>query len=492
MSELTRLTIADARAGLKQKKFSAAELADAHLAAIEKARSLNAYVLETPERASATAKAADARIAKGHAGPLEGIPLAIKDMFCTQGVRTTAGSHILDNFVPTYESTVSGHLWRDGAVLLGKTNNDEFAMGSSNETSFMGPVTSPWRRKGSNTPLVPGGSSGGSAAAVAAHLALGATGTDTGGSIRQPAAFTGIVGIKPTYGRCSRWGIVAFASSLDQAGPFTRTVRDGAIMLRSMAGHDPKDTTSVDISVPDYEAAVGKSIKGRRIGIPKEYRVDGMSAEIEKLWEQGRAWLTAAGAELVEVSLPHTKYALPAYYIVAPAEASSNLARYDGVRYGLRVPGRDIVGLYENTRAGGFGKEVRRRVMIGTYVLSAGYYDAYYLRAQQVRTLIKKDFEDCFAQGIDAMLTPATPTAAFGVGEKGQADPIEMYLNDVFTVTVNMAGLPGISVPAGLDGQGLPLGLQLIGRPFDEETLFSLGQVIEDAAGRFTPERWWA
>jgi len=492
MSELTALTIANARDGLKQKQFSAAELADAHLAAIEKARSLNAYVLETPERANAMAKAADARIARGAAGPLEGIPLAIKDMFCTQGVRTTACSHILDNFVPTYESTVSGQLWRDGAVLLGKTNNDEFAMGSSNETSFMGTVTSPWRRKGSNTPLVPGGSSGGSAAAVAAHLALGATGTDTGGSIRQPAAFTGIVGLKPTYGRCSRWGIVAFASSLDQAGPFTRTVRDGAIMLRSMAGHDPKDTTSVDISVPDYEAAVGKSIKGRRIGIPKEYRVDGMSAEIEKLWEQGRAWLTAAGAELVEVSLPHTKYALPAYYIVAPAEASSNLARYDGVRYGLRVPGRDIVGLYENTRAGGFGKEVRRRIMIGTYVLSAGYYDAYYLRAQKVRTLIKKDFEDCFAQGIDAMLTPATPTAAFGVGEKGQADPIEMYLNDVFTVTVNMAGLPGISVPAGLDGQGLPLGLQLIGRPFDEETLFSLGQVIEEAAGRFTPERWWA
>jgi aspartyl-tRNA(Asn)/glutamyl-tRNA(Gln) amidotransferase subunit A len=492
MSELTRLTIADARTGLKQKKFSAAELADAHLAAIEKARLLNAYVLETPERAAAMAKAADARIAKGHAGPLEGIPLAIKDMFCTEGVRTTACSRILDNFVPTYESTVSGNLWRDGAVLLGKTNNDEFAMGSSNETSFMGAVTSPWRRKGANTPLVPGGSSGGSAAAVAAHLALGATGTDTGGSIRQPAAFTGIVGIKPTYGRCSRWGIVAFASSLDQAGPFTRTVRDGAIMLRSMAGHDPKDTTSVDIGVPDYEAAVGKSIKGKKIGIPKEYRIDGMSAEIEKLWEQGRAWLKAAGAELVEVSLPHTKYALPAYYIVAPAEASSNLARYDGVRYGERVPGRDIIGMYENTRAGGFGKEVRRRIMIGTYVLSAGYYDAYYLRAQKVRTLIKRDFEECFAQGIDAMLTPATPSAAFGIGEKGQADPIEMYLNDVFTVTVNMAGLPGISVPAGLDGQGLPLGLQLIGRPFDEEMLFSLGQVIEDAAGRFTPEAWWA
>jgi aspartyl-tRNA(Asn)/glutamyl-tRNA(Gln) amidotransferase subunit A len=491
MSDLTTLTIANARDGLKQKKFSAAELADAHLAAMEKARSLNAYVLETPERAGAMAKTSDARIAKGDAGPLEGIPLAIKDMFCTEGVRTTACSHILDNFVPAYESTVSANLWRDGAVLLGKTNNDEFAMGSSNETSFMGAVTSPWRRKGANTPLVPGGSSGGSAAAVAAQLCLGATGTDTGGSIRQPAAFTGIVGLKPTYGRCSRWGIVAFASSLDQAGPFARTVRDAAIMLRSMAGHDPKDTTSVDIAVPDYEAAVGKSIKGKKIGIPKEYRVEHMPSEIERLWEQGRAWLLAAGAELVEVSLPHTKYALPAYYIVAPAEASSNLARYDGVRYGLRVPGRDIIGMYENTRAGGFGKEVRRRIMIGTYVLSAGYYDAYYLRAQKVRTLIKKDFEDCFAQGIDAMLTPATPSTAFGVGEKGGADPIEMYLNDVFTVTVNMAGLPGISVPAGLDGQGLPLGLQLIGRPFDEETLFSLGQVIENAAGHFRPEHWW-
>ena len=492
MSELTALTIADARAGLQQKKFSAAELADAHLAAIEQARSLNAYVLETPERARAMAKASDARVAKGEAGPLEGIPIAVKDMFATQGVRTTACSHILDNFIPPYESTVTSQLWRDGAVLLGKTNNDEFAMGSSNETSYFGPVVSPWRREGANTPLVPGGSSGGSAAAVAANLALGATGTDTGGSIRQPAAVTGTVGIKPTYGRCSRWGVVAFASSLDQAGPFARTVRDAAILLRSMAGHDAKDTTSVDRPVPDYEAAVGKSLKGMRIGIPKEYRVDGMSAEIDRLWQAGAAWLKAAGAELIEVSLPHTKYALPAYYIVAPAEASSNLARYDGVRYGLRVPGRDVIGMYEGTRAAGFGKEVRRRIMIGTYVLSAGYYDAYYLRAQKVRTLIKRDFEECFAKGIDAMLTPATPSAAFGIGEKGGADPIEMYLNDVFTVTVNMAGLPGISVPAGLDGQGLPLGLQLIGRPFDEETLFSLGQVIEDAAGRFSPARWWA
>jgi aspartyl-tRNA(Asn)/glutamyl-tRNA(Gln) amidotransferase subunit A len=483
--------LAAARDGLKKRDFSAVELTDAHLLAMEKARALNAYVLETPERALAMAKAADARISVGKIGPLQGIPLAVKDLFATSGVRTTACSHILDNFVPTYESTVTSHLWRDGAVLLGKTNNDEFAMGSSNETSHFGPVTSPWRRKGSNTPLVPGGSSGGSAAAVAAQLCLGATGTDTGGSIRQPAAFTGTVGIKPTYGRCSRWGIVAFASSLDQAGPFARTVRDAAILLRSMAGHDAKDTTSADLAVPDFEAAVGQSVKGLRIGIPKEYRLDGMPAEIEKIWQQGRDWLKAAGAELVEVSLPHTKYALPAYYIVAPAEASSNLARYDGVRYGLRVPGSDIAEMYERTRAEGFGAEVRRRIMIGTYVLSAGYYDAYYLRAQQVRTLIKQDFENCFKAGVHAMLTPATPSAAFGVGEKGQADPVEMYLNDVFTVTVNMAGLPGIAVPAGLDGQGLPLGLQLIGRPFDEETLFSLSAVIEQAAGHFAPKAWW-
>jgi aspartyl-tRNA(Asn)/glutamyl-tRNA(Gln) amidotransferase subunit A len=491
VSDLNSLTLAEARDGLKKKSFSALELADAHLAAIEKARALNAYVLETPERASAMAKAADARIAAGKAGPLEGIPLAIKDMFCTEGVRSTACSRILSNFVPTYDSTVTANLWRDGAVLLGKTNNDEFAMGSSNETSFCGPVISPWRRKGSNAPLTPGGSSGGSAAAVAAQLCLGATGTDTGGSIRQPAAFTGTVGIKPTYGRCSRWGIVAFASSLDQAGPFARTVRDAAILLRSMAGPDAKDTTCADIPVPDYEAAIGKSIKGLRIGIPKEYRLDGMPAEIEKVWEQGRQWLKAAGAELVEVSLPHTKYALPAYYIVATAEASSNLARYDGVRYGLREEASDITDMYERTRAKGFGAEVRRRVMIGTYVLSAGYYDAYYLRAQKVRTLTKRDFEQCFAQGVHAMLTPATPSAAFGLGEKGKADPVEMYLNDVFTVTVNMAGLPGIALPAGLDSQGLPLGLQLIGRPFDEETLFSAAAVIEQAAGRFTPQAWW-
>jgi aspartyl-tRNA(Asn)/glutamyl-tRNA(Gln) amidotransferase subunit A len=490
VSDLTSLTLAEARDGLSKKSFSAQELAKAHLDAMEKARALNAYVLETPARAVDMANASDARRGKGEARPLEGIPIAVKDMFCTKDVRTTACSHILDTFEPTYESTVTANLWRDGAVLLGKTNNDEFAMGSSNETSFFGPVISPWRRKGSNTPLVTGGSSGGSAAAVAAKLCLGATGTDTGGSIRQPAAFTGTVGMKPTYGRCSRWGIVAFASSLDQAGPFARTVRDTAILLRSMAGPDDKDTTCVHLPVLDYEAAVGKSVKGKRIGIPKEYRVEGMPAEIEELWRQGREWLKSAGADVVEVSLPHTKYALPAYYIVAPAEASSNLARYDGVRYGLRVPGRDITAMYEGTRGEGFGKEVRRRVMIGTYVLSAGYYDAYYLRAQKVRTLIKRDFEQAFAAGVDAMLTPATPTAAFGIGEKGD-DPIAMYLNDVFTVTVNMAGLPGIAVPAGLDGQRLPLGLQLIGRPFDEETLFSLAHVIEQAAGKFTPERWW-
>jgi aspartyl-tRNA(Asn)/glutamyl-tRNA(Gln) amidotransferase subunit A len=492
MTDLTALTIAEARDGLAKKSFSSVELTDAHLAAMERAKALNAYVLHTPEIAQGMAREADAREKSGNAGPLNGIPLGIKDLFATKGVRTTACSKILDNFVPPYESTVTSQLWRDGAVMLGKLNNDEFAMGSSNETSCFGPVVNPWRRKeGSNVDLVPGGSSGGSAAAVAAQLCLGATGTDTGGSIRQPASFAGIVGIKPTYGRCSRWGIVAFASSLDQAGPFARTVRDSAILLRSMAGHDPKDTTSVDRPVPDYETAIGKSIKGMKIGIPKEYRMDGMPDEIERLWAQGAEWLKAAGAELVDISLPHTKYALPAYYIVAPAEASSNLARYDGVRYGLRVDGRAITDMYEATRAEGFGAEVRRRVMIGTYVLSAGYYDAYYVRAQKVRTLIKKDFEDCFARGIDAILTPATPSAAFGVGEKGGADPVEMYLNDIFTVTVNMAGLPGIAVPAGTDAQGLPLGLQLIGRPFDEETLFTLGEVVERAAGRFTPGRWW-
>ena len=491
MTDLTALTLTQARDGLRAKQFSAAELTDAHLAATERARALNAYVLETPELARKMAGNSDERLAKGQGGPLEGLPLGIKDLFCTDGVRTTACSHILDNFVPPYESTVTSNLWRDGAVMLGKLNCDEFAMGSSNETSYFGPAVSPWRRRGADTKLVPGGSSGGSAAAVAAHLCVGATGTDTGGSIRQPAAFCGIVGLKPTYGRCSRWGIVAFASSLDQAGPFARTVRDCAILLRSMAGADPKDTTCVDRPVPDYEKAIGGSVKGKRIGIPKEYRVPGMAAEIEALWQQGVQWLKDAGAETVDISLPMTKYALPAYYIVAPAEASSNLARYDGVRYGLRAPGRDVIDMYEHTRRDGFGKEVRRRIMIGTYVLSAGYYDAYYLRAQKVRTLIKRDFERCFADGIDAILTPTTPSAAFGIGEKGRADPIEMYLNDVFTVTVNMAGLPGISVPSGLDAQGLPLGLQLIGRPFEEETLFALGAVIEQAAGNFQTQPWW-
>ncbi len=487
------LTLAEARDALKAKRISARELTQAHLDAMAKARVLNAYIRETPDRALTMAEASDRKIASGEARPLEGIPLGIKDLFCTHGVTTTAGSKILETFEPHYESAVSANLWRDGAVMLGKLNLDEFAMGSSNETSAYGNVISPWRRAGSDAPIVPGGSSGGSAAAVAARLCLGATATDTGGSIRQPAAFTGTVGIKPTYGRCSRWGTVAFASSLDQAGPIARTVRDCAILLGSMAGSDARDTTCADLAVPDFEAAVSRGVKGLTIGIPKEYRVDGMPAEIQKLWDEGAAWLKAAGATIKEISLPHTSYALPAYYIVAPAEASSNLARYDGVRYGLRVPGKDIAGMYENTRAAGFGREVKRRIMIGTYVLSAGYYDAYYVRAQKIRTLIKRDFEAAYASGVDAILTPATPSAAFGIGEKASADPVEMYLNDVFTVTVNIAGLPGIAVPAGLDGQGLPLGLQLIGRPFDEETLFAVAQVIEDSAGRTVlPEPWWS
>ncbi|HEY8161135.1 MAG TPA: Asp-tRNA(Asn)/Glu-tRNA(Gln) amidotransferase subunit GatA [Methylocystis sp.] len=493
MSDLTHLTLAEARDALKSKKISAVELTKAHLAAIGSARALNCFITETPELALKQAEASDARLASGEAGSLEGLPLGIKDLYCSKGVRTTAASRILDDFTPTYESTVSANLLRDGAVTLGKLNLDEFAMGSSNETSAFGPVVSPWKRNGDrDAKIVPGGSSGGSSAAVAAHLCLGATATDTGGSIRQPAAFTGTVGIKPTYGRCSRWGIVAFASSLDQAGPITRTVRDAAIMLRSMAGHDPKDTTSVDAPVPDYEAAIGASVKGRRIGVPREYRLDGMSPEIAALWDAGVQWLKDAGAEIVEISLPHTKYALPTYYIIAPAEASSNLARYDGVRYGLRAQGRDIVDMYEKTRAEGFGAEVRRRIMIGTYVLSAGYYDAYYVRAQKVRSLIKRDFDEAFAAGVDAVLTPATPSTAFAQGEQGATDPVEMYLNDVFTVTVNMAGLPGIAVPGGLAANGLPLGLQLIGRPFDEETLFSLAHAVEQAAPKFNfPEPWW-
>ncbi len=482
MGELTELTLAEARDRLARGDVSAVELADAHLAAMEQARGLNAFITETPETARAMAKASDERRAKGEAGPLEGIPLAIKDLFCTEGIQTTAGSHILEGFTPTYESTVTGNLWRDGAVLLGKTNLDEFAMGSSNTTSYFGDVVNPWQRSGdSETKLVPGGSSGGSASAVAARLALGATGTDTGGSIRQPGSFSGIIGMKPTYGRCSRWGIVAFASSLDQAGPMTRTVRDAAILLGSMAGFDPKDSTSVDLDVPDFEAALTGDVKGLKVGIPAEYRVDGMPAEIEALWQQGIEWLKSAGAEPVEISLPHTRYALPTYYIVAPAEASSNLARYDGVRYGLRVPGNSLIEMYENTRAAGFGAEVKRRVMIGTYVLSAGYYDAYYLKAQKLRTLIARDFEQAYER-CDVVLTPTTPSTAFAIGDK-QDDPIAMYLNDVFTVPASLAGLPGISVPAGLGADGLPLGLQLIARPFDEETLFRVADVLEAAAG---------
>ncbi len=488
MTSLTSLTIAAARDALKARHFSALELTDAYLAAMEKARILNAYIVETPDKARAMAKASDVRLAKGEAGALEGIPLGIKDLFATEGIHTQACSHVLDGFKPNYESTVSANLWRDGAVMLGKLNMDEFAMGSSNETSYYGNVINPWKRTNSNAALVPGGSSGGSATAVAPHICAAATATDTGGSIRQPAAFTGTVGIKPTYGRCSRWGIVAFASSLDQAGPIARDVRDAAIMLKSMASIDPKDTTSVDLAVPDYEAAIGKPIKGLRVGIPKEYRVDGMPAEIDALWAKGAQWLKEQGAEIVEISLPHTKYALPAYYIVAPAEASSNLARYDGVRYGLRVPGDDIVDMYEKSRAAGFGREVQRRILIGTYVLSAGYYDAYYVRAQKVRTLIKRDFDVAWGK-VDVVLTPATPSPAFAPGEI--TDPVQMYLNDIFTVTVNMAGLPGIAVPAGLSAEGLPMALQLIGRPFDEETLFQTAAAIEQAAGGYTAQPWW-
>ncbi len=479
MSALNDLTIAQLRDGLKARKFSAREVADTYLAAMEKQRALNAFILETPDVALAQAASADAKLAKGEGGALEGVPLGIKDLFCTKDVQTTAGSHILEGFKPPYESTVSQNLFDAGAVMLGKLNLDEFAMGSANITSYFGPVKNPWKRKDGKD-LVPGGSSGGSAASVAAHIVAGATGTDTGGSIRQPASFTGIVGIKPTYGRCSRWGIVAFASSLDQAGPMTRDVRDAAIMLGAMAGHDAKDSTSVPLPVPNYEAAMTGDIRGLRFGIPKEYRVDGMPAEIEKLWQQGIDWMKTAGAEPVEISLPHTKYALPTYYIIAPAEASSNLARYDGVRYGLRVPGNTLDELYENTRAAGFGAEVRRRILIGTYVLSAGYYDAYYLKAQKVRTLIFQDFQEAWKK-CDVILTPTAPSAAFGIGDKAD-DPIAMYLNDVFTVPVNLAGLPGMSVPAGLSGEGLPLGLQLIGKPFDEPTLFRVGGVLETAA----------
>jgi aspartyl-tRNA(Asn)/glutamyl-tRNA(Gln) amidotransferase subunit A len=480
---LTDITIAEARDGLAGRKFSAVDLTMAHLQAIEALNPrLNAYITVSHSQALDQARAADTVLTAGQGRALTGIPLAIKDLFCTTGVRTTAGSKILGPFVPPYESTVTANLLRDGAVFLGKTNMDEFAMGSSNMTSAYGPVENPWKRRQDNTAvLVPGGSSGGSASAVAARLAMGGTGTDTGGSIRQPASFCGLVGVKPTYGRCSRWGVVAFASSLDHPGSFARTVRDGAILLRSMAGHDPKDSTSANRPVPDYEAACSRSIRGLRIGVPREYRSDGMPAEIEALWQHGVDWLRHAGAEVVDVSLPHTKYGLATYYIVAPAEASSNLARYDGVRFGLRHDGEDLRDMYEQTRAEGFGPEVRRRVLVGTYVLSSGYYDAYYLRAQKIRSLILKDFTDVFS-GVDALLTPTAPSAAFAQGEK-MDDPIKMYLNDLFTVPSNLAGVPAISVPAGLDANGLPLGLQVIGRPFDEETVFAVSAAVERAAG---------
>jgi aspartyl-tRNA(Asn)/glutamyl-tRNA(Gln) amidotransferase subunit A len=491
-SELISMTLAEARDAIRAKKISSRELTASFVAAIEKARPLNAFITEAGEKALAMADASDQRIAAGRMGALEGLPLAIKDLFCTKGTRTTAASRILGNFVPPYESTVTQNLWDAGAVMLGKTNLDEFAMGSSNETSAFGPVFNPWRAKNSNVNLVPGGSSGGSSTAVAADLCLAATGTDTGGSIRQPAAVTGRVGLKPTYGRCSRFGIVAFASSLDQAGPMTKTVRDAAIMLGTMASVDPRDSTSVDVAVPDYEKLLEGGIKGLRVGIPKEYRIDGAPAEIDALWSKGAEWLKAQGAEIVEVSLPHTKYALPTYYIVAPAEASSNLARYDGVKFGYRAPNaRDITDLYERSRGEGFGAEVQRRILIGTYVLSAGYYDAYYSRAQKLRSLIKRDFERAF-ELCDVLLTPTTPGPAFGVGAK-TSDPLEMYLQDVFTVTVNLAGLPGISVPAGLTANGLPLGLQLIGKAFDEATLLRAAFGLESAADfKHSPAKWWS
>ncbi|WP_424986376.1 Asp-tRNA(Asn)/Glu-tRNA(Gln) amidotransferase subunit GatA [Microbulbifer sp. S227A] len=492
---MNKLGLAEARDALRAGETTSMELTEACLGAIDAAGALNAFVHKTPELARERAAAADARIKAGDAPAMCGLPVGIKDLFCTRGVPSQAGSRILQGFLPEYESTVSQKLADAGAVMLGKLNMDEFAMGSSNETSTYGNAVSPWRRGNDDTALTPGGSSGGSAAAVAADLCLAATGTDTGGSIRQPAAFTGTVGIKPTYGRCSRWGIVAFASSLDQAGPMTKSVRDAAIMLGAMAGHDPKDSTSADLAVPDFEAMLTGDIKGKKIGIPREYRMDGMPAEIETLWSDGADMLRDAGAEIVDISLPHTKYALPAYYVIAPAEASSNLARYDGVRYGHRAKlaqGDGITEMYEKTRAEGFGPEVQRRVMVGTYVLSAGFYDAYYNRARRVRTLIKKDFEDVFAAGIDAILTPATPSSAFGLGEMAEADPVQMYLNDVFTVTVNLAGLPGISVPAGLDKKGLPLGLQLIGRPWEEGDLLNTAYALESAAGFVAkPAKWW-
>ncbi len=480
MTELTQLTITDALKGLKNKNFTAQELTQAHIDAMQSAKKLNAFITETPEIALEQAKASDDRRAKGNAGLLDGIPLAIKDLFCTKNVQTTAASKILEGFKPEYESTVTKNLFSNGAIMLGKTNLDEFAMGSSNTTSYFGNVISPWKRDGDDTDLVPGGSSGGSAAAVSAHIAMGATGTDTGGSIRQPASFTGIVGMKPTYGRCSRWGVIAFASSLDTPGAFARTVEDTALLLESMAGYDPMDSTSANKEVPQYSKSLNGDIKGMKIGIPDEYRIDGMPDEIMKLWEQGIEWIKDAGAKAVRISLPHTKYALPAYYIIAPAEASSNLARYDGVRYGYRANENDLQDMYAKTRAEGFGEEVKRRIMMGTYVLSAGYYDAYYRKAQRVRRLILEDFEKAYEK-CDAILTPTTPSAAFAIGEN-EDDPIKMYLNDVFTVTGNLAGLPGISIPSGIDKDGLPLGLQITGRAWDEETVLKIAGTIEKAA----------
>lgn len=485
-------TISQARDALRQGEVSAVDLTMSCLTAMDAADDLNAFVHKTPEIALEQARAADLRIALGDAPSMCGIPLGIKDLFCTKGVASQAASNVLRGFKPEYESTVTAKLFGAGAVMLGKLNMDEFAMGSSNESSAYGPAVNPW--KIDDRRLTPGGSSGGSAAAVAADLCLAATGTDTGGSIRQPAAFTGITGIKPTYGRVSRWGIIAYASSLDQAGPMTKSVRDAAIMLEAMAGFDPKDSTSANLPVPDFEAALTGDIRGKKIGIPREYRVDGMSAEIAALWDKGADMLRAAGAEIVDISLPHTKYALPAYYVIAPAEASSNLARYDGVRYGHRAAlaaGDGITDMYEKTRAEGFGPEVQRRIMVGTYVLSAGFYDAYYNRARRVRALIKRDFEQAFA-GVDCILAPATPTSAFGLGEMASADPVEMYLNDVFTVTLNLAGLPGVVVPVGLDSKGLPLGLQLIGRPWEEGDLLNHAYVLEQSAGFVAKaQKWW-
>ena len=490
MSELTKMTLSAARDALHKGEISAVEITKAHLAAIEDAKELNSYIMVTDDQALEMAAKADDMIKGGNAKGMTGIPIGIKDLYCTKGVHSQTASHILDGFKPEYESTVTANLWADGAVMLGKTNMDEFAMGSSNENSYYGPVKNPWRAVRSDKDTVPGGSSGGSAAAVAADISIATTGTDTGGSIRQPASFTGLVGLKPTYGRCSRWGMIAFASSLDQAGPLTKTVRDAAIMIESMAGFDPKDSTSINIPVPNYEAALSGDIRGLKVGVPKEYRVDGMPAEIEKLWQQGINWLKDAGADVVDISLPHTKYALPTYYIVAPAECSSNLARYDGVKYGLRVNGNSLDDMYKKTRAEGFGDEVRRRILIGTYVLSAGYYDAYYLKAQKVRTLIAGDFKAAYEK-CDVILTPTAPSAAFNLGEK-VSDPISMYLNDVFTVPASLAGLPGISVPAGLSAEGLPLGLQLIGQAFGEEQLLRVAEVLESAASfKEKPAKWW-